>query len=351
MRLNIFPDGGVARLRVLRRGGGRLARVARRGADGRPRGDPQRRPRARRERHALRREGQHDHARPRQEHGRRMGDAPPARSRLRLGDRAASARRRHLEGRDRHESLQGQLSRERVARGLPRARSRARRPGVEPPWTGDPAARQAAPHHRHFFSKELRTRRPGLARPAEHLSRRRHQPAARLWKRGSAIDARRSRGRAPPAAAMLRLGALGRADDAPPAVRRAARPCCRRLATRGVRSTRADWHEAFTPPSEDRRPRMRCGARFRRNAGICPHGNRQASSGAHGGRARRARRSRNRDVRSAIRLHLHRLRDGQERARRCWRCCAQRLGNDPADEIRLAAEEQAKITDLRLLGR
>ena len=63
------------------------------GGGRRSRGDPERRPGARRERHALRREGQHDHAGPREEHGRRLGDAPAARPGPRLGDRPARARR------------------------------------------------------------------------------------------------------------------------------------------------------------------------------------------------------------------------------------------------------------------
>ena len=89
LRLNIFPDGGVARLRVY----GDVASTgsgspARRRAIG-SRLDQQRRPRAGRERHALRREGQPDHAGPRGEHGRRLGDAAAARAGIRLGGRAA----------------------------------------------------------------------------------------------------------------------------------------------------------------------------------------------------------------------------------------------------------------------
>ena len=42
------------------------------------------------------------------------------------------------------------------------------------------------PHHRHYFSrKQLRTP-AGVARAAEHLSRRRRQPAARPWNRRTA---------------------------------------------------------------------------------------------------------------------------------------------------------------------
>ena len=88
LRLNIFPDGGVARLRVLRRGA-RSTGLASPGPAARStslsilNGGLV----ARRQRHALRRARQHDHARTSQEHGRRLGDAAPARPGLRLGDR------------------------------------------------------------------------------------------------------------------------------------------------------------------------------------------------------------------------------------------------------------------------
>ena len=93
LRLNIFPDGGVARLRVYGEVAVDWRRLARGGRADRSRRHPQRRAGPRRQRHALRRQGQHDHARPRGEHGRRLGDAAPARAGSRLGHRAPRARR------------------------------------------------------------------------------------------------------------------------------------------------------------------------------------------------------------------------------------------------------------------
>ena len=114
-------------------------------------GDPPRRPRARRERHALRRQGQHDHAGPREEHGRRMGNAPAARTRPRLGDRAPRRAGRVDARRDRHEPLQGQLSRERLARRLSRAGRGARCAAATRRGARSCRARTLRPHHRHFL--------------------------------------------------------------------------------------------------------------------------------------------------------------------------------------------------------
>ena len=111
----------------LRRRRCRLVRIPARKGAARPRLDRQRRTGARRERHALRRQGQHDHARTREEHGRRLGDEAQARPWPRLGDRQARRRRRDLPRRDRHQSFQGQLSRQRVDRGVLRAGRDARR--------------------------------------------------------------------------------------------------------------------------------------------------------------------------------------------------------------------------------
>ena len=155
VRLNIFPDGGVARLRVLRRGRGGLdARSRRSAAADRSRRDQERRPGARRERHALRREGQHDHAGPRAEHGRRVGDdaagadpdttgrscgsAPPERS---AGSRSTPTTSR---------ATTRTARRSRVAsRRAPRS-SRAR---GRPTGTSSCPRRSSRPHHRHFFTQ------------------------------------------------------------------------------------------------------------------------------------------------------------------------------------------------------
>ena len=156
LRLNIFPDGGVARLRVTARrsstGRGSRARagrsISRRSANGGL---------------VLGASDMHFGAKdnmimpgPRGEHGRRLGDAPPARPGLRLGDRPARrAAGSSAPRRDRHEPLQGQLSGQRVARGLLRCRR-----DTLATWrrsTGSRFCRETKlrPHHRHLFYAEL----------------------------------------------------------------------------------------------------------------------------------------------------------------------------------------------------
>ena len=124
-------------------------------------GDPQRRPGARRERHALRRQGQHDHARPREEHGRRLGDAAAARPRPRLGDRPARrARRRSSRVEIDTNHFKGNYPGQRVDRRLPRARRDARGARVGADWTELLPQTKLKAHHRHFFSRELRATGP-----------------------------------------------------------------------------------------------------------------------------------------------------------------------------------------------
>ena len=53
-------------------------------------------------------------------------------------------------------------------------------------------------------------------------------------------------------------------------------------------------------------------------------------------------------VRGALRLHFHRLRDRQDRPTRCWRLLERAVAARPDEELRIAAEEQRKITRLRL---
>ena len=81
--------------------------------------------------------------------------------------------------RDRYEPLQGQLSRQRIHRRclLPGATLEATDPAS---WTEMLPQTKLAPHHRHFFAKSCAAR-PGLARPAQHLSGRRRQPFACPW--------------------------------------------------------------------------------------------------------------------------------------------------------------------------
>ena len=110
LRLDIYPDGGVARLRVHGEVGARLARGCARSAapvdlaalehGGRSSGL---------QRHVLRPRHNLIMPGPGAEHGRRLGDPAPARPGPRLGDRPARrARARSSARRDRHDPLQGQ---------------------------------------------------------------------------------------------------------------------------------------------------------------------------------------------------------------------------------------------------
>ena len=152
----------------LRRGRRRLAGRGARRAAGRSGVDSPRRPRARRERHALRRQGQHDHAGPREEHGRRMGNAPPPRPRARLGDRPPRNAGLVDAHRDRHQPFQGELSRERLARRLFRAGRAARRAEGRLVARGSCRRTKLRPHHRHFLTPQSGI--AGLARAPQHFS-------------------------------------------------------------------------------------------------------------------------------------------------------------------------------------
>ena len=105
LRLNIYPDGGIARLRIYGEvradieSGGVIDLFAL----------EERRPGARSERRTLRQHAQSQPARPRREHGRRLGDGAPARAGQRLGDRRARQTRRRRAGGGRYCALQGQL--------------------------------------------------------------------------------------------------------------------------------------------------------------------------------------------------------------------------------------------------
>ena len=195
VRLNIFPDGGVARLRV-------YGEVSVDWTAGRPqpprrrlRVDHERRAGHRRERHALRRQGQHDHAWARDEHGRRVGDAAATRAGIRLGDRAAGRdwprcrRSRSIPTTSRATTPKARRSRAAACR-----RRRCSDLGSAA-WTEILPRTHLKPHHRHFFSRELAKAEPVHSRPAQHLSRWRHQPAARPWTRGRRLMGPRRRRR------------------------------------------------------------------------------------------------------------------------------------------------------------
>ena len=87
LRLKIYPDGGVARLRVHGEVVPDRKRIARPG--NRPRRHRKRRKNPPVERRVFRRAPESPDARPRQKHGRRLGDSPQARPRPRLDHREA----------------------------------------------------------------------------------------------------------------------------------------------------------------------------------------------------------------------------------------------------------------------
>ena len=346
VRLNIYPDGGVARLRVYGEVAVDWTRVARarRAVDlasitngGLVLGasDMHSAPRT-----TLIMPG------PRDEHGRRMGDAAPPRPGLRLGDRAPGHAGDRLEGRDRHQSLQGQLSRQRVARRLPRAGRRRsttlRLGGVD----DDPAA--------------------------DKLSA---APAALLFRRAAAAAGAVSHVRLNifPDGGVSRLRVHGHAGSdlmraAPDEARRAAGACCgssrwveRMLARRPFGSREAllaaardEWcaldagrlARGVHASPEDRRSRSAAPRGFPRPM----HLSAREQAGVDGApddvldRARRRATART-TIGSATSS------SSAPRGRRADEMLAllrARLANDRDTEMRIAAEEQAKITALRL---
>ena len=108
-----------------------------------------------------------------------------------------------------------------------------------------------------------------------------------------------------------------------------------------VRAGREDWLEAFR--AHPKIGESKAAARDGRGGAALVGG--RAVGRARGGRrdARRARRGQPR-VRGALRPHLHRLRHGQDRRRRCSRLLRARMPNDPETELRVAADEQWRIT-------
>ena len=107
--------------------------------------------------------------------------------------------------------------------------------------------------------------------------------------------------------------------------------------------TEADWLEAFSqhPHIGDR---AALAARFPATHDLSSKNRRVWRRSRR--RADRARR-RQRGLFRALRIHLHRVCDGEDRGGDVG-SCVERLPNDRATELRIAAEEQAKITALRL---
>ena len=157
LRLNIYPDGGVARFRAYGEVVVDWTRVARAGRAV--------------DLASIRNGGlvlgasdmhfgaTHNMIMPgrAQEHGRRLGDAPAARTGPRLGDCPARRAGPADPGRDRHESFQGQLPGQRVARGLPaRTRTPLQR-WTRPAWFPILPQTKLRADHRHVFSSGLRS--------------------------------------------------------------------------------------------------------------------------------------------------------------------------------------------------
>src|SRR5467141_2400914 len=122
VRLRIYPDGGVARLRIWGEARPDWRRIA--AARRRPRRGGTRRRAARHERSILQRAVEPDHAGTVPRHGRRVGDAPPPGPRARLGGAAPGPARRDRARRPGHDPLQGQFPREREFGGVRRSGKR-----------------------------------------------------------------------------------------------------------------------------------------------------------------------------------------------------------------------------------
>ena len=305
---------------------------------------------ARRQRHALRRQGQPDHARPRRRTwataGRRSGAAGPGTtgSSSRLGapghDRAS---------RGRHQPLQGQLPRHALPRGLHAA-------GREP---RGPPGRRARPGGSSCPRTKLQAAPPPLLQGAARANGPFTHVRLRIFPDGgvaasgvhgtrcSASTAltgatRPRRG----AAALLRRVALGR--------RRWPRGGRSRTRTRcSPRPTRSwaglgpeDWREAFAAPPAHRRQGGAARA-LRGHARTGPAASRRASP-ARPRTCCDALADGNRDYEARFGHIFIVCATGQVGRRDARRSCASALANDPEAELRIAAAEQAKITRIRL---
>ena len=319
LRLSIYPDGGVARLRVYGEVAVDWPRVAPRGrvvdlasitngglfldASDMHYGT----------KGALIMPGR----------AKNMGDgwetqAPP-RPRIRLGDRPARRAGYRVEDRDRHESLQGQLSRPRVARRLSRAGRDARARCT--PRRGRRSCRRRSCRRTSatFFRQAAAAGRRRVARAAEHLSGRRRQPPAHPWHARTRLDDGAARRRARDADARVRIVALGRSHDGAPAIRQR-----REAADRGAqRVVRPDGSRTGSRRSRIIRrlaiaPRSR--RAFRRRT-ICHRKSRPASARAGADVLTALAEGERRRTSIASDSSSSCVRRGRPR-RRCWRCSA-----------------------------
>ena len=187
VRLNIFPDGGVARLRVYGRVAADWAR--RRSIARRARTPSKAASTSRRSRTAALALACTDTffgpmnnlmlPGPGREHGRRLGDAAQARARPRLDPRAARRPRHRRHDRGRHQPLQGQLPGSLLARGHRRA-GRADHRSASPARRGCRCCpRRSWPPTRGASSRPRSSRTAPISHVRlQHLPRRRRQPAA-----------------------------------------------------------------------------------------------------------------------------------------------------------------------------
>ena len=185
VRLSIYPDGGVARLRV-------YGEVAVDWTQAAPRGSAVDLASIKNGGLFLDASDMHYGTRGSlimpgraEEHGRRMGNAPAPRSRARLGDCAPGRAGHRVESRNRHQSLQRQLSRQRVARRC--LRRDAPLDALGGAWTSSCRRPSCRPASGISFPASSCSRPARFARAAEHLPGRRRQPLAGSWNAGRSL--------------------------------------------------------------------------------------------------------------------------------------------------------------------
>jgi hypothetical protein len=181
--LNIYPDGGVARLRVHGevvpdRGKSTSVRKER----DRPRCHCKRRPGPRRQRRILQRAASPLDAGPRAKYGRRLGNAPPPRRRPRLGRRQARHHRRNSPRRSGHLAFQRKFPGKLLDRD--HHVSRRQKSGQRASVGNSPAAHEAPRKRQASLSQRASSCRAGIASSANHFPGWRRKPLACLGRPG-----------------------------------------------------------------------------------------------------------------------------------------------------------------------
>src|SRR5262249_14970907 len=290
-------------------------------------------------RHVLRLAAEPDPSRARPGHERRLGDAAPPRPWPRLGDRAAGTARDASLRRGGHDPLQGERARELLDRRDPRPGGARRRALLLERLAAAPG-KVAAPSP---FAPPVRIGDPGRRRrdplPAEHLPGRGSQPAPPLR---PAVTRE----------VLARLNAMS-AEDAEGVLlafcgsrRWAGKMAAERpfggeaelfeSADRVFRDlSPEDWLEAF-------RAHPRIGERAHGQAAREPSGAPRAPADALSALALA-----NRDYEERF-GHIYIVCATRKSAEEMLDLCRRRLHNDAGKELFVAAEEQRKITRLRL---